>query len=174
MTALVSAADKSAVKLINLLVTHFPSTFRDVFPSPFDNDDEDNGGGGGGSGALGDERKCGQRELYFLKRAQILVADLWACFDGKSYGEFSDIQKVTMFAGIYIPSPSPTISSCHLLFGGNRQYLLSGDIMATPPLLAFRISDAFLKSLIDAHETCCGDDASSAARTSSRVILMTR
>ena len=33
------------------------------------------------------------------KRAQILVADLWACFEGKGYGYFEDIDKITMFAG---------------------------------------------------------------------------
>jgi hypothetical protein len=39
--------------------------------------------------------------VRFLKRAQILVADLWAAFDGESYGEFNDIDKITMFAGNY-------------------------------------------------------------------------
>ena len=34
------------------------------------------------------------------KRAQILIADLWACFNGESYGEFHDIDKITMFAGM--------------------------------------------------------------------------
>lgn len=37
--------------------------------------------------------------MRLYKRAQILVADLWACFDGESYGEFHDIDKITMFAG---------------------------------------------------------------------------
>jgi hypothetical protein len=37
--------------------------------------------------------------VKFYKRAQILVADLWACFEGKSYGEFHDLNEyVTMFA----------------------------------------------------------------------------
>ncbi|KAG8527665.1 uncharacterized protein KY384_007818 [Bacidia gigantensis] len=40
----------------------------------------------------------GQR-VSFYKRAQILVADLWACFEGEGYGNFSDIDQVTMFAG---------------------------------------------------------------------------
>jgi hypothetical protein len=31
-----------------------------------------------------------------------LVADLWACFEGKDYGEFHDIDKITMFAGTSI------------------------------------------------------------------------
>ncbi len=37
--------------------------------------------------------------VRFQKRAQILVADLWACFEGDSFGSFSDIDQITMFAG---------------------------------------------------------------------------
>ncbi len=33
------------------------------------------------------------------KRAQILIADLWACFEGEHYGYFEDITTITMFAG---------------------------------------------------------------------------
>jgi hypothetical protein len=38
--------------------------------------------------------------VRFYKRAQILIADLWACFNGQSFGEFRDIDKITMFAGM--------------------------------------------------------------------------
>jgi hypothetical protein len=38
--------------------------------------------------------------VRLLKRAQIFVADLWAAFEGEGYGEFIDIDKVTMFAGL--------------------------------------------------------------------------
>ena len=38
-----------------------------------------------------------------LKRAQIFVADVWACFEGEGYGEFRDIDKITMFADYRIP-----------------------------------------------------------------------
>lgn len=41
--------------------------------------------------------------VYILKRAQILVGDLWACFKGKGFGEFSDIQEITMFADYRVP-----------------------------------------------------------------------
>lgn len=41
--------------------------------------------------------------MRFLKRAQILVADIWACFDGADYGEFHDIDKITMFADYRVP-----------------------------------------------------------------------
>ena len=43
------------------------------------------------------------KKVYFLKRAQILIADIWACFEGKGFGEFSNIDKVTMFADYRVP-----------------------------------------------------------------------
>ena len=46
-----------------------------------------------------DETRFEGKTVHFYKRAQILVADLWACFDGKGYGRFDDIDKITMFAG---------------------------------------------------------------------------
>ncbi|KAH1621000.1 hypothetical protein KXW65_002956 [Aspergillus fumigatus] len=71
------SANYSAAALVNVLVESFPC-FRDetVFQ--------------------------GQR-VRLYKRAQILVADLWACFNGESYGEFYDIDKITMFADYRIP-----------------------------------------------------------------------
>ena len=66
-------AKGSAVGLVNLLVDRFPQ-FRD-------------------------EVNSGKRNLRFYKRAQIFVADLWACFEGASFGTFTDIDKITMFAG---------------------------------------------------------------------------
>ncbi|KAM0104558.1 hypothetical protein ACP6JE_000839 [Aspergillus fumigatus] len=72
------SANYSAAALVNVLVESFPC-FRDetVFQ--------------------------GQR-VRLYKRAQILVADLWACFNGESYGEFYDIDKITMFAEGHIRS----------------------------------------------------------------------
>ena len=70
---LIQKADKSADKLVNLLAQHFPS-FRD-------------------------EARFEGRKVRFYKRAQIFVADLWAAFDGKGYGDFGDIDGITMFAG---------------------------------------------------------------------------
>jgi hypothetical protein len=37
------------------------------------------------------------------KRAQILVADVWSCFQGKGLGAFADIDKITMFADYRVP-----------------------------------------------------------------------
>lgn len=68
------SAHQSAASLINLLAENFPC-FRD-------------------------ETTFQGRRVRLYKRAQILVADLWACFNGESYGAFEDIDKVTMFAGM--------------------------------------------------------------------------
>lgn len=38
------------------------------------------------------------------KRAQIFAADLWGAFKGKGYGEFHDIDSVTMFADYIVPA----------------------------------------------------------------------
>lgn len=76
---MISAAEESAAGLVNLLARDFPR-FRD-------------------------EHKFEGRSkpIRFLKRAQILVADLWACFDGESYGRFYDIDKITIFADYRVP-----------------------------------------------------------------------
>ncbi|KKK25463.1 hypothetical protein P175DRAFT_0513496 [Aspergillus ochraceoroseus IBT 24754] len=70
-------ANNSAAALVNLLAESF-SCFRD-------------------------ETTFHGRRVRLYKRAQILIADLWACFNGESYGEFRDIDKITMFADYRIP-----------------------------------------------------------------------
>jgi hypothetical protein len=42
-------------------------------------------------------------QVFFYKRAQILVADLWGAFQGQSYGEFHDIHTLTMFPDYRVP-----------------------------------------------------------------------
>lgn len=42
-------------------------------------------------------------ELYFYKRAQILVADIWACFANSTQYNFHDIETLTMFADYRVP-----------------------------------------------------------------------
>ncbi|EGE08008.1 Queuosine salvage protein [Trichophyton interdigitale] len=76
-TNCIAEANGSAAALVNLLAQNFPC-FRD------------------------ESEFCGKK-VRFYKRAQILVADLWACFQGQSYGEFHDIDKITMFADYRIP-----------------------------------------------------------------------
>ncbi|KAF1814353.1 hypothetical protein P152DRAFT_393407 [Eremomyces bilateralis CBS 781.70] len=74
---LINRADKSAAALVNILADHFPC-FRD-------------------------EARFEGRNVRFLKRAQIFVADLWAAFEGEGWGEFHDIDRITMFADYRIP-----------------------------------------------------------------------
>lgn len=50
-----------------------------------------------------DEHTFEKRKVRILKRAQILVADLWAAFEGEGYGEFNDMSKITIFADYRIP-----------------------------------------------------------------------
>ncbi|KAJ5239110.1 hypothetical protein N7468_003729 [Penicillium chermesinum] len=73
----IESADLSAAGLVNLVTESF-NCFRDEII--FQN-----------------------RRVRLYKRAQILVADLWACFNGEDFGEFNDIDKITMFADYRIP-----------------------------------------------------------------------
>jgi hypothetical protein len=73
VVTLIERANHSAAGLVNLLAEYFPC-FRD-------------------------EVRFEGRTVRFLKRAQIFVADLWAAFGGEGYGQFDDIDKITMFAG---------------------------------------------------------------------------
>ncbi|CAO3655137.1 unnamed protein product [Mucor hiemalis] len=73
----ITKANYSAANLLDIIVDNFPS-FRDIH--------DFNG-----------------RKVFILKRAQILIADLWACFDGKDFGRFDDIDSITMFADYRVP-----------------------------------------------------------------------
>ncbi|OTA58010.1 hypothetical protein K449DRAFT_334965 [Hypoxylon sp. EC38] len=105
-TKCIEAANKSAAGLVNQLARDF-DCFRDEF------------------------RFEGRRKpIRFLKRAQILVADIWACFNGEGYGEFRDIDKITMFADYRVPQILATL----------------GCIGYSPPLLAIVARGDILES----------------------------
>jgi len=72
-----SQCDQSAQKLLELIT----STFK----------------------CFQDESKFDGRKVSFYKRAQILISDIWACFEGKSWGFFTDIPHITMFADYKVP-----------------------------------------------------------------------
>jgi Potential Queuosine, Q, salvage protein family len=82
---LISQANGSAASLVNLLAEHFPC-FRD-------------------------QVRFEGKTIRLLKRAQIFAADLWACFDGKSYGAFDDIDSLTMFADYRVPQMLHSLGS---------------------------------------------------------------
>jgi len=73
----VGKADKSAQKMVETLFKHFPY-LRDI-------------------------AELENKTIYFLKRAQIFVSSLWGAFDGRGYGHFRDIDKLTCFADYKIP-----------------------------------------------------------------------
>lgn len=74
---LIEDAKNSAARLVNLLAAKFP--------------------------CFADEGTFERKKVRFLKRAQIFVADIWAAFEGEGYGEFNDIDKITIFADYRIP-----------------------------------------------------------------------
>ncbi|KAJ1735952.1 hypothetical protein LPJ61_000258 [Coemansia biformis] len=74
---MVAQCDGSAQRLVELVVRDFPS-FRD-------------------------EHEFAGRSVCLYKRAQILVADVWACFEGRGKGRFADIDCITMFADYRVP-----------------------------------------------------------------------
>ncbi len=43
------------------------------------------------------------RQVYFYKRAQILAADIYGAFQGRGWGEFHDMDRITAFADYKLP-----------------------------------------------------------------------
>lgn len=74
---LIKMAEKSAENLVKLIVTYFPS-FKD-------------------------EAVYKGRRVFFWKRAQIFVFDLYSTFGGNGLGEFYDIDVLTAFADYKLP-----------------------------------------------------------------------
>ncbi|XP_059469050.1 queuosine 5'-phosphate N-glycosylase/hydrolase isoform X2 [Neocloeon triangulifer] len=74
---LIKQAEESAVNLLNLIVSSFPC-FRD-------------------------EATYKGQKVAIYKRAQILVADVWSCFEGQGQGRLKDIDQITMFADYRVP-----------------------------------------------------------------------
>eukprot|EP00768_Dysnectes_brevis_P008997 gnl/Dysnectes_brevis/8621_a15458_253.p1 GENE.gnl/Dysnectes_brevis/8621_a15458_253~~gnl/Dysnectes_brevis/8621_a15458_253.p1 ORF type:complete len:390 (+),score=70.75 gnl/Dysnectes_brevis/8621_a15458_253:48-1172(+) len=50
-----------------------------------------------------DEHSGDSTTLFFHKRAQIFVAEVWACFGGTGIGEFKDIDTISIFADYRLP-----------------------------------------------------------------------
>lgn len=74
---LITNAGGSAIRLVELVVEHFPS-FNDV-------------------------ARFQGREIRFYKRAQILAADLYGSFHGQGFGRFHDLDHLTAFADYKVP-----------------------------------------------------------------------
>ncbi|KAH8271591.1 hypothetical protein KR018_010252, partial [Drosophila ironensis] len=100
----IKAADNSAVRLLELIVEEFPC-FRD-------------------------QAEFAGKRVSILKRAQILVGDIWCCYQGKGLGFFHDIDKITMFADYRVP----------------QVLVLFGSLEYTPELLEFLKTDTILEN----------------------------
>jgi hypothetical protein len=74
---LVEAAGESAIALVRMLYRRL-SSFRDV-------------------------AKYRGHQIPFYKRAQIFAADLYGAFQGKKWGHFADMHKLTAFADYKLP-----------------------------------------------------------------------
>jgi len=74
---LIERCNGDAIKLIDLLVKEFPS-FRD-------------------------EATYKNKKIGFYKRAQILVGDLYCCFNNKKWGGLKNLEKITAFPDYRIP-----------------------------------------------------------------------
>lgn len=70
-------AENSAVKLLDIIVENF-ECFRD-------------------------EADYKGYRVSLFKRAQILIGDIWACFQNTGLGYFKDIDQITMFADYRVP-----------------------------------------------------------------------
>lgn len=73
----IKQCEKSAERLLKLIVEDFPC-FRD-------------------------EAVYKNKKVSFYKRAQILIGDIWACFQGEGIGAFDDIDCITMFPDYRVP-----------------------------------------------------------------------
>ncbi|CAG8849312.1 3067_t:CDS:1, partial [Racocetra persica] len=94
----IKASNKSCLNLLKIIIDNFPC-FRDEIMF------------------LG-ERVC------FYKRAQILIADIWACFEGKGYGEFKDIDEITMFADYRVPQALHHLGA--IKYSDNKSFEFNG------------------------------------------------
>lgn len=103
--------------------------------------------------------------MYILKRAQILIADLWSTFRGEanSPGYFSDIDRLTMFADYRVPQIlihlgllkcSPKLLSLLNAAGQGRAPLLPANL---GPDMGGKLETEIRGSSIQAVECLCDE-----------------
>ncbi|XP_040578644.1 queuosine 5'-phosphate N-glycosylase/hydrolase isoform X2 [Lepeophtheirus salmonis] len=73
----ITRCNKSVISLLELIVRDFP--------------------------AFDDKALFHGKKVRLMKRAQILISDIWSLFEGKGIGEFSDIDQITMFPDYRVP-----------------------------------------------------------------------
>lgn len=93
-----------------------------------------------------------------MKRAQIVVADLWSHFKGKGPGEFEDISTLTMFADYRVPQALVGLEVMAYSDGFLKQlqsnpYLKPGSEEEIV-IRACSIISIFVKSFFNCKELC--------------------
>lgn len=83
-TSLIRSANRSAIRLVEMIVDMFPS-FNDVTVWPYS------------------ETGVSTNEVRFYKRAQILIGDLAGGLTGSPLAEFDDLDQLTAFADYKVP-----------------------------------------------------------------------
>ncbi|MDP6154907.1 MAG: queuosine salvage family protein [Candidatus Thermoplasmatota archaeon] len=76
-SSIINAASNDALLLLELIVKNFPS-FADI-------------------------SYYKDQKIFFYKRAQLLVSDIYNLFEGRGFGELKNIEKLTAFADYKIP-----------------------------------------------------------------------
>jgi hypothetical protein len=101
---LLERVDRSAVTLVREVVANFPS-FNDIATYQ-------------------------SKTIYLYKRAQLLAADLYGAFEGQGYGEFTDLDQLTIFADYKIPQ---VLRHYHVLeYDAHLSHLVDNYIPITP------------------------------------------
>ncbi|XP_063678675.1 queuosine 5'-phosphate N-glycosylase/hydrolase-like [Bolinopsis microptera] len=70
------------------------------------------------------------KTVSFLKRAQLLVADVWKCLGGKGLGEFSNIRSISMLADYRVPQSLVAFDVLH--YDDELKNLLKSKIPIIP------------------------------------------
>uniref|UniRef100_T1GD32 Queuosine 5'-phosphate N-glycosylase/hydrolase n=1 Tax=Megaselia scalaris TaxID=36166 RepID=T1GD32_MEGSC len=92
----VKICNNESVKLLDLIVTEFP--------------------------CFADEATFKDKRVSLYKRAQILIGDLWACFEGQGIGYFKDIDQITMFPDYRVPQVLVHFKSLEVVCWPLREY----------------------------------------------------
>ncbi|KAL0099690.1 hypothetical protein PUN28_019829 [Cardiocondyla obscurior] len=120
----IKSCENSAEKLLQLIVREFES-YRD-------------------------EADYEGHRISIYKRAQILISDIWACFEGRGLGEFHDVDSIAMFADYRIPQV--------LVHYGTMRYSdsLMSKLKADEPLKQGSREEVEIRALsIEAVEQVC-------------------
>ncbi|MGB9598678.1 MAG: queuosine salvage family protein, partial [Minisyncoccales bacterium] len=90
------------------------------------------------------------KKIYFLKRAQLLISDIWGAFEGKGLGYFKNLDYLTAFADYKLPQILQSLGILEyspklLLKIKNGQLIKSGSLLEIEIRAATVAAVEFLK-----------------------------